>query len=86
MEVTGLDQIPVACRPRNVAQASPVVPMRSGRDFSASRCRAFDSSPITLSEPFVAWVCLCPRLHHVMYAAELAQFELGWVSSQVSRR
>jgi hypothetical protein len=28
-------------------------------DFSASRCRAFDSSPITFSEPFVALVCLC---------------------------
>jgi hypothetical protein len=28
-------------------------------DFSASRSRAFDSSPITLSEPFVASVCLC---------------------------
>ena len=85
MEVTSLGQIPVACRPRNVAQASPVVPMRSGRDFSASQCRAFDSSPITLSEPFVALLCLCLRWHHVMYAAELGPFRNRWVSSQVPR-
>ena len=37
MEVTGLDQIPVACRLRNVAQASPVVQWRSGRDPARQR-------------------------------------------------